>query len=50
MELYLRDPTVGTYAPYSSGTKHEERLLKYVQTGDTQLLLKKKHLQKMLNS
>lgn len=38
VELHLVDvdPIVGTYAACGSGKKYEERLQKYVQTGNTQ--------------
>ncbi len=39
IDFHLADPIVGTYAG-GPGTKHEERLQKYVKTGHTQHIFK----------
>ena len=33
-ELHLMDPLVGKYSACGPGTKHKERIKKYLQTGD----------------
>ena len=40
IELHLRDPVVGTYSACGPGTKHKDRIEKYIQTGDTSHIYK----------
>ena len=35
IELHLYDPVVGKYSACGPGTKHKDRIEKYIQTGDT---------------
>ena len=39
-ELHLFDPVVGKYSACGPGTKHKERIEKYIQTGDTSHIFK----------
>ena len=39
-ELHMFDPVVGRYSACGPGTKHKERIEKYVQTGDTSHIFK----------
>lgn len=39
-ELHLMDPNVGRYAACGPGTKHYERIKKYIETGDTTNIFK----------
>ena len=41
-ELHLMDPNVGKYAACGPGTKHYERIQKYIKTGDTSHIFKNK--------
>ncbi len=39
-EVHLMDPNVGRYAACGPGTKHYERIKKYIETGDTDYIFK----------
>ena len=39
-ELHLFDPVVGRYSACGPGTKHQDRIEKYIQTGDTSHIYK----------
>ena len=40
IELHLFDPVVGKYSACGPGTKHKDRIEKYIQTGDTSHIYK----------
>src|SRR6266487_1285999 len=40
IELHLLDPVVGGYSACGPGTKHKDRIEKYIQTGDTSHIFK----------
>ena len=40
IELHLYDPVVGKYSACGPGTKHKERIEKYIQSGDTSHIFK----------
>ena len=39
-ELHLADPIVGRYSAAGPGTKHKDRIQKYMDTGDTTHIFK----------
>jgi hypothetical protein len=39
-ELHLIDPIVGKYSACGPGTKHQQRIQKYIETGDTSNIFK----------
>ena len=41
-EMHLKDPNVGTYSACGPFTKHKKRIQKFMETGDTNCIYKKK--------